>query len=70
MGSCSDSISRRVYARSLCHEYQFSVILKLELIDITKIADQGELGNGLLVHSLLFFSKSAFSRHPRQMIEI
>ena len=51
----STSISSRVYVRSLCYEYQFSFILKLEIITITKIShldslwkrDRGELGNGL-----------------------
>ena len=41
--------------RSLCYENQFSFILKLELITITKVShldsllrrDLGELGNGL-----------------------
>ena len=50
------SISRRVYVRSLCYDYQFSFILKLELITITKIwhldslwkRDWGELRRGLL----------------------
>ena len=34
----SASISRRVYVRSLCYEYQFSLTLKSELITITKIS--------------------------------
>ena len=54
--SPSFSISRLVYRRSLCYDYQFSFILKLELITITKIwqldslwkRDWGEFRRGLL----------------------
>ena len=50
------SISRRVYLRSLYHEYQFSFVLKLEIIIMTKIRTrirferetEGNSENGLL----------------------
>ena len=58
------------WLRSLCYENQFSIILKLELIIITKVShldslwkrDWGELGNGLLSLLLTYFRGQRITR--------